>query len=120
MPRSLQGPTETRLQDQDARIGILETSFRDMKAQADERHEAYQAARREDSQLHRETTTELRQQISSLSSDFASQLRSSVDSLQGAQQQQLQQVMLNFEELKSLISCRDREPSKKPRTETQT
>ena len=65
--------------------------------------------------MHSNAVTELRGQMHSLSSDFAAQLRTSVEALQGAQSQQLQQVMSSFEEVKSMLSCRDRDPSKRTR-----
>ena len=114
-PRPLAGPTEARFQDQDAKISA-EKGLRDMQAQADDRHKAYQEARKEDAQHHRGAVEDLRAELGNLSQDFACQLRTSVDSLQSAQQQQMQQLLGNFADLKSLVSCRDRE-AKKPRVE---
>ena len=116
-PRQVAGPTEIRFQEQESRITAMEQGLKELKAQADERHQELQTARQEDIRQHHAAVADLKGQIGSMSADFATQLKTSVDSLQGAQSQQMMQVMSSFEELKAMISCRDRDPAKKPRTD---
>ena len=113
--RTVSGPTESRFQEQDSRIGAIEQSLKELKQQSDERYQQSLADRKADAALHQTAIGDLRSQIGQMSSEFARQLQTSVESLQGAQAQQMQQVMTNFDDLKSLLSCREREPSKKPR-----
>ena len=115
VPRAITGPTEARFQDQDARISAMEQGLAELRSVSEQRHKEAQLAREEDAKKHTASITELRGQIGSLSSDFAQQLRTSVEALQGAQSQQLQQVMSSFEEVKNLLSVRDRDPSKRSR-----
>ena len=109
--RVVTGPTETRFQDQDARIQAIEQSLEELKSQSEKRHQDLQQAHEEDSHNHAASVNDLRGQLTSLSSDFASQLRSSIDALQGAQTQQMAQVLSGFEGVKSFLSRRDRDPS---------
>ena len=95
--------------------GPTEASLKELRQQADERHHKAQEDRKLDTARHQSAITDLRGQIDHMSSEFARQLQHSVESLQGAQAQQMQQVMTNFDDLKQLLSCRERDPSKKPR-----
>ena len=116
-PRSVTGPTEARFQEQEARIHAIELGLADLKTVGEQRHLEAQQAREEDARTHAASVTELRGQLSSLTADFATQLRTSVEALQGAQNQQLAQVMSSFDEVKQLLSCRDRDPSKRCRVD---
>ena len=77
--RFLQGPTETRFQEQESRIHAIEQGLADLKSCSEKRHQEMVAARQEDSKMHSNAVTELRGQMHSLSSDFAAQLRTSVE-----------------------------------------
>ena len=112
-PRVVTGPTEARFKDQEARIAAIEQGLADLRSTGDKRHQEILKAQAEDSKSHAATTSELRSQLSTLATDFSSQLQASIAALQGAQTQQMQQVMSSFEEVKSLLSVRDREPSKR-------
>ena len=114
--RTVGGPTEARFQEQDARLTLIETGLQELRHQADERHKQAQADRQADTARHQADVTELRGQLGSMSTEFAKQLQQSVESLQGSQAQQMQQVMSNFDDLKHMLSCQERDPSKKPRT----
>ena len=113
--RSLEGPTEARFKEHDMRMGAIEAGLQELKQQSQERFEQLQAERQEDRSRSQASIADLNLQVQSMSTEFSKQLQQSVESLQGAQAQQMQQVMMNFDELKSLLSCRDRDPSKKPR-----
>ena len=100
--RFLAGPTESRFQEQEARIHAIEQGLADLRSCSEKRHQEVVSAREEDARANAATAAELRGQLTSLSADFATQLRTSVEALQGAQSQQLQQVMSSFEEVKHL------------------
>ena len=95
----------------------IELGLADLKTVGEQRHLEAQQTREEDARNHAASVTELRGQLSSLTADFATQLRTSVEALQGAQNQQLAQVMSSFDEVKQLLSCRHRDPSKRCRVD---
>ena len=115
LSRAVAGPTDARFQEQDCRIGAIEASLKELRQQTEDRHHQLQLDRQEDRERSQAAVSELHGQMQSMSLEFSRQLQQSVESLQGAQAQQMQQVMTNFDELKSMLSCREREPSKKPR-----
>ena len=101
-------------------MGAIEKSIQDLRSHTEAKHEELEHARWEDRHQHKQAVGELRCQIANMAGEFTTQLRASIETLQGAQNQQLQQVMSNFDELKALIANRtDREPSKNPRVEPQ-
>ena len=74
VPQALAGPTETRFQEQDSRIGAIEASIKELRQQADARHSQTQADRKADSEMHQSAIGDLRGQIHQMSSEFARQL----------------------------------------------
>ena len=91
--RNVTGPTDARFQEQDCRIVAIEEGLKELRQQTETRHQQLQADRQADSEQQKATVSELRGQMHSMSQEFSRQLQQSVESLQGAQAQQMQQVI---------------------------
>ena len=117
-PKQLAGPTEKRLQAQEDRLKALEDGLHNLRVQGDERHTELVQQQQQDRLQTKAQTEQLSDRIALLSHDFTRQLQLSVESLQGAHNQQQQQVQTSIDELKQLLlASRDTEASqkKKPR-----
>ena len=97
LSRHLPEPTDASFHEQDSRIGAIEAGLKELRQLTEERHLQLQSERKEDCKRQKAAVGELHGQINAMSQEFARQLQQSVEGLQGAQTQQMQQVLSNFD-----------------------
>ncbi|CAE7289892.1 Trdmt1 [Symbiodinium sp. CCMP2592] len=113
--RALAGPTESRFQQQEARLQVLEEGLEALRVRQESNHQELVQQQAVDRDRASASSSQIQEQMSMMSAAFAEQLCLSTESLQGTQRQQQQQMQSSLDELKHLmLSCREtREPSKK-------